>query len=130
MGSSDASPETKPRVIPSLQNRGVISIVLGDYQFGALLESGKLLTWGIAGGTGLGDPYSIDPGQPGGFRTEQERSRSLTAFQNIPDIQNPTEVRFDHELAQPRKRFVFSAAAAGWHMGALAVDLEEVRLLL
>ena len=126
MGPNDASPERKPQVIPALQNRGVISIVLGDYQFGALLESGKLLTWGMVGSTGLGDPYSIEPGQPGGFRTAQEKTRSLTAYQNIPDVHNPTEVRFDHELSQPRERFVFAAAAAGWHMGALVVDLEEV----
>lgn len=125
MGQNDVSAESKPTIIPALQNRGVISIVLGDYQFGALLENGALLTWGQAASTGLGDPYAISPGQPGGFRTEEEKRRSLTLFQSIPDIPNPTEVRFDHELARPRKRFVFSAAAAGWHMGALVVDLEE-----
>jgi SCF-associated factor 1 len=124
-GQNDASPTTKPTVIPALQNRGVISMVLGDYQFGALLENGQLLTWGQAGATGLGDPTSIEPGKPGGFRTEQERTRSLTSFQSIPDVLEPTEVRFDHELTKPRKRFAFAAAAAGWHMGALVVDLEE-----
>lgn len=127
MGQRGASSATKPTVILSLQNRGVISIVLGDYQYGALLENGQLLTWGQAGATGLGDPTLIEPGKPGGFRTEQERSRSLTTFQSIPDVHEPTEVRFDHELAKPRKRFVFGAAAAGWHMGALVVDLEEVQ---
>jgi SCF-associated factor 1 len=100
-------------------------MVLGDYQFGALLENGQLLTWGQAGAIGLGDPTSIEPGKPGGFRTEQERTRSLTSFQSIPNVLEPTEVRFDHDLAKPRKRFAFAAAAAGWHMGALVVDLEE-----
>jgi SCF-associated factor 1 len=124
MGQNDASPTTNPKVIPSLQNRGVISVVLGDYHFGALLENGKLLTWGASGSTGLGDPYKIEPGQPGGFRTIQDRERNT--FVSIPDVHVPTEVKFDHGLKKPRERFAFAAAAAGWHMGAIVVDLEEV----
>jgi SCF-associated factor 1 len=127
MGNNEASPETKPTVIPSLQNRGVISIVLGDYHWGALLEDGKLLTWGAACSTGLGDPFEIEPGKPGGFRTTQERNRGLDTHQSIPDVTEPTEVRFDHNLEERRNMFVFAAAASGWHMGALVMDLDEVR---
>jgi SCF-associated factor 1 len=128
MGQNDASFTTNPRVIPSLQNRGVISVVLGDYHFGALLENGKLLTWGAPGSTGLGDPFKIEPGQPGGFRTLQDRE--MNGFVSLPDVHVPTEVRFDHGLKKPRERFAFVAAAAGWHMGAIVVDLEEVSNLL
>lgn len=125
MGQNDASPTTNPTVTPTLQNRGVISIVLGDYHFGALLENGKLLTWGSPSGTGLGDPYEIEPGQPGGFRTLQDRERAHS-IETVPAISNPTEVKFDHGLKHPRERFAFSVAASGWHTGAIVVDLEEV----
>ncbi|PVF97128.1 RCC1/BLIP-II protein [Serendipita vermifera] len=124
-GTNDATPTSNPTVIPSLQNRGVISIVLGDYHWGALLDNGKLLTWGAACSTGLGDPFEIDPGKPGGFRNQQERNRGLTTVQSIPDVTEPTEVRFDHDLVERRNMFVFAAAASGWHMGALVIDLDE-----
>jgi SCF-associated factor 1 len=124
MGANDSDADKAPNVIKSLQNRGVISIVLGDYHFGALLESGKLLTWGAATCTGLGNPFEIETGKPGGFRDDADKERGYV--QRIPDIVEPAEVRFDHNLKEPRERFVFSAVAAGWHMGALLVDLEEV----
>lgn len=125
MGPNDATPETKPSVISTLQNKGVISIVIGDYHFGALLENGKLLSWGASTATGLGDPYEIEPGKPGGFATSQHRDRSLEVYQNLPNIEVPTEVTFSHGLKKKRDRFVFAAAAAGWHMGALVVDLDQ-----
>ena len=125
MGPNDATSQTNPRVIPSLQNQGVISIVIGDYHFGALLENGKLLSWGTATATGLGDPYEIEPGKPGGFETTQHRDRSLEVPQSLPNIEVPTEVTFSHGLKKTRDRFVFAAAAAGWHMGALVVDLDQ-----
>ncbi|KAG8838236.1 hypothetical protein FRB91_007737 [Serendipita sp. 411] len=125
MGTDATNPASNPTIHPSLQNKGVISIVLGDYHYGALLESGKLLSWGAVTATGLGDPFKIEPGQPGGFRTKEERNRGLDTYQEIPDVSSPTEVRFDHALTKSRERFVFGAAASGWHMGALVVDLEE-----
>jgi SCF-associated factor 1 len=36
----------------------------------------------------------------------------------------PTEVRFDHEGKRDKEMFCFAATAAGWHMGALVIDLE------
>jgi SCF-associated factor 1 len=124
----------KPTIIPSLQYRDIISVVLGDYHYGALTSSGKLLSWGAfsKGALGLGDPVDIEPGQPGGFRTRDEmlavRDAIYMPFEP-PEVREPTEVRFDHMLkSKGKERFVFAAAAAGWHMGALVIDL-EVRLV-
>jgi SCF-associated factor 1 len=36
----------------------------------------------------------------------------------------PTEVRFDHGGKKRKEMFCFAATAAGWHMGALVIDLE------
>lgn len=46
MGDMDTNPDSTPEVLAELQNIGVISVVIGDYHFGALTEAGKLLTWG------------------------------------------------------------------------------------
>lgn len=37
---------TAPKVIPELQNRGVISVNFGDWHYGALTDNGEILTWG------------------------------------------------------------------------------------
>jgi len=127
MGSHDTDANTEPRVIPALQNINVISVVLGDYNFGALTSTGKLLTWGeySRGALGLGDPTTIEPGLPGGYRTEQQRQLALQRGGGVPpQVTEPTEVRFDHGEKRSRKRFCFAATSAGWHMGALVIDLE------
>lgn len=127
MGSHETDPNTEPRVLPALQNKDVISVVLGDYHFGALTSTGKLLTWGgySRGALGLGDPTTIEPGQPGGYRTEHQRQHALQ-WRGVfpPDVTEPAEVGFDHEEKRKRKRFCFAATSAGWHMGALVIDLE------
>ncbi|EKM49963.1 uncharacterized protein PHACADRAFT_264421 [Phanerochaete carnosa HHB-10118-sp] len=122
----------EPTIIPSLQYRGVISVILGDYHYGALTEAGKLLTWGAfsKGALGLGDPVDIEPGQPGGFSTREQRLAMTNAPGHMlatpPDVRDPTEVRFDHKRKNKGKEtYVFAAAAAGWHMGALVIDLES-----
>jgi SCF-associated factor 1 len=51
MGNQESGPESRPTVLPELQNKGVISVVLGDYHFGALTTTGKLYTWGKRTGT-------------------------------------------------------------------------------
>lgn len=118
-----------PRIIPELQYKSVISVVLGDYFYGALTSTGKLLAWGpySDGALGLGDPMDIEPGRPGGFRDEATKQafasgRHMTQAL-IPEVQTPTEVRFDH-VGKKRERYCFAAAAAGWHMGALVIDLD------
>lgn len=119
----------KPKILPSLQYRKIISVVLGDYHFGALTSDGKLLTWGAfsKGALGLGDPLELDAGRPGGFRTAEEKNAVMDARAHIPfvppDVQEPTEVRFDWGGAK-KKKYCFAATAAGWHMGALVIDLE------
>ena len=102
-----------------------------DYHNAALTADGKLLTWGqySQGALGLGDPLELEPGSPGGFATAAQRDLARERGRRmIPqDVSIPTEVRFDHTGKKPRDRFCFAATAAGWHTGALVIDL-EVRL--
>lgn len=127
-GDVETTPETLPTIIPELQNKSVISVVLGDYHFGALTSSGKLLTWGqySKGALGLGDPVKLPVGSPGGFTDEQTRDRAeRLAFGIPPNVTVPTEVRFDYGLKAEGKveRYCFAAAASGWHTSALVIDL-------
>lgn len=118
-------------ILPALQNNDVISVVLGDYHYGALTSTGKLLTWGeySRGALGLGDPGMLTPGQPGGYSTEARRRAAVAnGGPYPPGISEPAEVNFGHGGAQRDKMFCFAVAAAGWHMGALVIDL-EVRFL-
>lgn len=126
IGDKKTDEGSKPKVIPQLQNQSVISVVLGDYHYGALTATGKLLTWGSysKGALGLGDPADIEPGQPGGFLTQNHRQMAITRRRGQPtDVEVPTPVRFDHG-GKKKDMFCFAATAAGWHMGALAIDLE------
>jgi hypothetical protein len=127
MGSIDTTAESDPKILPALQNKSVISVVLGDYHNGALTSTGKLLTWGnySRGALGLGDPTKIQAGTPGGFLTERQREGATRTRRGVPPpVDVPTEVRFDHGSTKDRKMFCFAATAAGWHMGALVIDLE------
>ncbi|EGO22280.1 hypothetical protein SERLADRAFT_472869 [Serpula lacrymans var. lacrymans S7.9] len=127
MGSNETNYESQPLITSSLQNRNVISVVLGDYHFGALTSSGNFLTWGAysRGALGLGDPAHITPGEPGGYRTEERRAIAQTHGGPFPpDVREPTEVRFDHGEKQRKERYCFAATCAGWHSGALVIDLE------
>lgn len=122
-GSHETDADSKPLIIPALQNNDVISVVLGDYHYGALTSTGKLLTWGAysRGALGLGDPGHILPGQPGGYATE-ERQRAAVANGGPPppNVLEPAEVSFGRR----EKMFCFAVTAAGWHMGALVIDLQ------
>jgi len=121
-GSHETDADSKPLIIPALQNNDVISVVLGDYHYGALTSTGKLLTWGdySLGALGLGDPGHIPPGQPGGYATEERRRAAVAnGGPSPPKVLEPAEVSFGR-----RKMFCFAVAAAGWHMGALVIDLQ------
>ncbi|KAG8949694.1 hypothetical protein FRC03_000274 [Tulasnella sp. 419] len=115
---------------PTLQNKDIISIVLGDYHFGALHADGTLYTWGAYsnGALGLGDPLELPIGAPGGYATAKDlrRARRDSDSEEItpPEVSSPTPVRFDW-YHPGRKRFCYAVAAAGWHMGALVIDLDE-----
>ncbi|KAG2157788.1 regulator of chromosome condensation 1/beta-lactamase-inhibitor protein II [Suillus bovinus] len=131
LGSHETHADSTPLILPALQNNDVISVVLGDYHYGALTSTGKLLTWGeySRGALGLGDPGMLPPGQPGGYRTEERRRAAVTNGGPFPPgTSEPAEVSFGHGKAQRDKMFCFAVAAAGWHMGALVIDL-EVRFL-
>ena len=117
------TPETLPTIIPELQNRSVISVVIGDFHFGALTSTGKLLTWGdySDGALGLGDPKKLPVGSPGGFKDEEGRAQLQKP---PPPVTVPSEVRFDHGLtAEGRvKRYCFAAAAGENCTAALVED--------
>ena len=115
MGDTDTTEESEPRVIPALQDRNVISVVLGDYHSAALTADGKLYTWGrfSSGALGLGDAEDIF--RPYDFAHGEQ------------SVKVPTEVRFDHWIRGRKDRFCLAIAAAGWHTGALVIDLEVSR---
>ncbi|KIJ49163.1 hypothetical protein M422DRAFT_161543 [Sphaerobolus stellatus SS14] len=122
-----------PQIKPSLQNRDVIAVVQGDYHFGALTSTGKLLTWGAysSGAPGLGDPTRLPVGAPGGFNSDRDRERATARFGLIPpEVAEPIEVKFGTKGDRPgRESFVFKATASGWHTGALVINLEVCSFL-
>ncbi|KAF8966329.1 regulator of chromosome condensation 1/beta-lactamase-inhibitor protein II [Flammula alnicola] len=129
IGDTNTTPESQPKIIPQLQNKSVISIEVGDYHTAALTANGKLLTWGgySNGALGLGDPLKLEPGTPGAFSSERDRKLAEERRRmgsQPPNVDIPTEVRFDHNSKKPRERFCFATTAAGWHTGALVIDLE------
>ncbi|KAL1723026.1 regulator of chromosome condensation 1/beta-lactamase-inhibitor protein II [Schizophyllum commune] len=128
IGDTDTTADLDPQITPELQHRAVISVVLGDYHKGALTADGKLLTWGAysKGALGLGDPGKLPAGAPGGFADERTRGVAVDRGRGEPPaVEVPTEVRFDWGLKKRRERFCFQATAAGWHTGALVIDLTE-----
>jgi len=130
VGDTDTKPDSPPKVIPQLQNKSIISVVIGDYHNAALTANGKLLTWGAYsnGALGLGDPLKLEPGTPGGFSNsgdlQRAQERGRIGHTALPAVDVPTEVRFDHNSKKKRDRFCFAATASGWHTGALVIDLE------
>lgn len=129
IGDTETTPASEPKIIPQLQNKSVISVVLGDYHNAALTAHGKLLTWGAYsnGALGLGDPLKLPPGTPGAFSTERELIAAQVGGRprvHPPAVDIPTEVRFDHNNKKSKERFCFSITAAGWHTGALVIDLQ------
>lgn len=126
-GTQETTPSTLPEVAPDLQYRDIISIVLGDYHFGALTGSGQLLTWGAysSGALGLGDPTLLPVGSAGGYVDDVERERAKRYRRVPPDVRVPSEVKFGTvDGSGGQKMFVFGAAAGGWHTGALVIDME------
>ncbi|KAF5327877.1 hypothetical protein D9619_003928 [Psilocybe cf. subviscida] len=123
IGDVGTTVHSQPKIIPELQYRSVISVVLGDYHSAAVTADGRLLSWGSfsKGALGLGHPSFLKPGTAGGFSTE----RDSRMRREPPAVTVPTEVRFDNQIGSARKWYCISATAAGWHTGALVVDLES-----
>lgn len=108
-----------------MQNKSIISVGLGDYHKTALTADGKLYTWGAFshGALGLGKPENLPVGAPGGYGTQRQLDRARAgASPQVPEVETPTEVNFDHG-EEKKERFCFAATAAGWHTGALVIDL-------
>ena len=129
MGDVHTDEHSEPNIIPELQNRSVISIVLGDYHHGALNADGQLLTWGSYshGALGLGVPTDLPLGTPGGYLAEAQLFQSrLSEWGPLepPKVTSPSPVHFNHGQKPGGRRFCFAATAAGWHTGALVVCLE------
>ena len=129
-GNIYTTPGVLPIIIPELQNKSIISVVLGGAHFGALTSSGKLLTWGDyrEGALGLGDPVDIPVGSPGGFAGGEEKLRAQRYGSGYPPaVRIPSEVRFDHGSTgrEKMKQCCLVAAAGGCRMCAVVVDLEE-----
>ncbi|KAJ3562459.1 hypothetical protein NP233_g9555 [Leucocoprinus birnbaumii] len=105
-GGTSTTPESTPKIIPELQHKDIISVEIGDYHRAALAANGKLYTWGnySKGALGLGNLQ--------------------TSWHDPKPVLVPTEVKFDHGRKKPKDQFCFSATAAGWHTGALVIDLE------
>ncbi|KAN0063691.1 hypothetical protein ACQY0O_003741 [Thecaphora frezii] len=85
LGDSDAGPETVPTVIPRLQDAGVIKVVLGDYHFGALTESGEVWTWGAWSKGALGLWHNLPRSEPGGATAEAESSTEDAGYDDYDD---------------------------------------------
>ena len=120
---------TSPKVIPGLQGRDIVSVVLGDYHYAALTQDGHLFTWGqySKGALGLGDPSKIPPGQPGGFALlPPGHNLGGRTPSSPPKVEVPSEVFFDHEDGKADK-FVFAIAACGWHTVALVIDVDYAK---
>ncbi|KAH9004512.1 RCC1/BLIP-II [Lactarius hatsudake] len=133
MGDGDSRGNTLPKILPGLQNRSVISTVLGDYHSGALTIDGQLLSWGqySHGALGLGMPTELPVGAPGGYETEAHLMQSRTSQWGPlepPRVESPSPVHFNHGPNPGGRRFCFAATAAGWHMGALVICLEVIFL--
>jgi len=127
LGDTETASGTQPKIIPELQNKSVISVVIGDYHNAALTAQGKLLTWGSYsnGALGLGDPTKLTPGTPGGFADLASQRFAITHGRGQPPaVERPSEVKFDHINEKPIERYCFAVTAAGWHTGALVIDLE------
>ncbi|KAG9103248.1 hypothetical protein FRC06_011629 [Ceratobasidium sp. 370] len=127
LGKADTTSQDAPMIVPELQNRNVISVVLGDYHYCALTANGELFSWGkySNGALGLGHPR---PARGSGM---QARFAMLPPLLHQPpqpsqrqDADVPTRISFDHEDGV-RDRYVFAVAAAGWHCGALVIDLHS-----
>ncbi|KAG5637293.1 hypothetical protein H0H81_005088 [Sphagnurus paluster] len=94
IGDTSTDVDSDPKVIPELQNKSIISVVLGDYHSVALTAGGKVLTWGdySAGALGLGDPATLTPGTPGAFDSQERRSVALErSWGRPPRVEVPTE---------------------------------------
>ncbi|KAG9127297.1 hypothetical protein FRC07_014967 [Ceratobasidium sp. 392] len=127
LGKAETTSQGAPTIVPELQNRNVISVVLGDYHYCALTANGELFSWGkySNGALGLGHPR---PPRGSGIQARFAMMQPMLHQPREPAREEnadvPTRVSFEHEDGV-RDRYVFAVAAAGWHCGALVIDLHS-----
>ncbi|PLW08839.1 hypothetical protein PCANC_16604 [Puccinia coronata f. sp. avenae] len=146
-GKKGTTQHDKPEILPSLQNRGVIQVTLGDYHYAALLSNGQVLTWGSYSEGALGLGTSSNPHRklcPNDSAGDSDSSQDPVDERYELGTQLPAVVPSfsgtDHHLAdrvepvgepssqksiKAARRYVFSVTAAGWHTGCLAFSLED-----
>ncbi|EJD07281.1 RCC1/BLIP-II, partial [Fomitiporia mediterranea MF3/22] len=118
--------EMEAEVIPELQYKAIISVTMSNHHNLVLSANGKLYSWGhdMEGCLGLSLPTELPVGAPRGYETQQQlRHAKKGQHVPVPDVPVPTEVHFDHGL-DTRNWFCIAVTAAGWHSGALVVDLD------
>ena len=106
IGHKNTTQNTRPLIMPELQNCGVLDISWGDYHVLAVKENGELITWGCeskhCGSFGLGSAAT---------------AKAKGAVQHLSDLILESPVRVDRFLQQR----VFKIAAGGWQSAALVL---------
>ncbi|GAK67208.1 RCC1/BLIP-II protein [Moesziomyces antarcticus] len=137
LGTPDS---VQPEMVPELQARGVIKVVMGDYHYGALTQQGEILTWGAFSKGALGNwppPWHLASSTSDRTEAEQEGGGWLGNLVPLPRVLRPSRVprqtpRAGHQdvhdptqiTIHPRggaMPFAFDLAFAGWHSSALAM---------
>lgn len=106
--SSDTSLDAKsePLVIPELQQKGCVSVVAGDHHFMALVEGGKILSWGCES-QGCGDL-----GQGQGQAVMKLDGASESGLDLV--LSKPTEIKVEGKA--------LAIAAGGWQSAAIIAN--------
>ncbi|KAH3686858.1 hypothetical protein WICPIJ_002185, partial [Wickerhamomyces pijperi] len=103
IGDSSVKPDTKPLMIPELQQRKCIDVRFGDHHKLALLSNGTILSWGLqlsnCGCLGLGATEGV-VAEGVGKITDSHNSVLL--------VEKPTEIPL------PEGKRAIAIAAAGW----------------
>lgn len=106
-----------PTVIPQLQDKGIIDVVMGDYHYLALTKGGDVLSWGVESGNcgclGLGDKNYFTANNSN-ISNDLGHNRGMSV--SIPSlVKNPTK---DGKW--------LSVAAAGWHTCGIYILSDDI----
>jgi SCF-associated factor 1 len=109
-GDEKAQHDTPPRIDPTFQRCGVISLAWGDWHALALFEDGSMFAWGreLRANGCLGMGYRD---------MEHAREMQLQVDELSVGSRVPRAVTWFS-----RDRFAFCVAAAGWHSAALVAN--------
>ncbi|GAA99187.1 uncharacterized protein L969DRAFT_102561 [Mixia osmundae IAM 14324] len=131
-GSHETRPDSLPTIVPELQHKGIIRVVLGDWHYGALTTNGQLLTWGQYSKGAVGHGKSNSDVRSTADATAQTRLAPARRAQQAPalNVAKPTAVDFsvrqpDQLAPRTSQQFVFNASFGGWHSSALTFSNSE-----